>query len=107
MKISTHAAVALLSVAALAASPVMATPAAPAAHPSAAAKPVAAHAAAKPVAKPAAKPSGWGSIFGGSKAAPAATHRTGGRMVTARLSNGKTVTYDCSLAGNKTKTACK
>jgi uncharacterized cupredoxin-like copper-binding protein len=30
-----------------------------------------------------------------------------GRMVTAKLANGKTVTYDCSLAGNKTKTACK
>jgi hypothetical protein len=30
-----------------------------------------------------------------------------GRMVSAKLANGKTVTYDCSLAGNKTKTACK
>lgn len=31
----------------------------------------------------------------------------GGRMVQAKLANGKTVTYNCSLAGNKTKTACK
>ena len=30
-----------------------------------------------------------------------------GRMVTAKLANGKTVTYNCSLAGNKTKAACK
>lgn len=35
------------------------------------------------------------------KAAPA------GRMVTAKLANGKTVTYNCSLAGNATKAACK
>ena len=30
-----------------------------------------------------------------------------GRMVQARLSNGKVVTYNCSLAGNATKTACR
>jgi hypothetical protein len=30
-----------------------------------------------------------------------------GRMVQAKLANGKTVTYNCSLAGNKNKTACK
>ena len=35
------------------------------------------------------------------------TTSTGGRMVTAKLANGKTVTYNCSLAGNKTKAACK
>ncbi|TPG54514.1 hypothetical protein [Sphingomonas glacialis] len=35
------------------------------------------------------------------------TTTTGGRMVQAKLANGKTVTYNCSLAGNKTKTACK
>ena len=28
-------------------------------------------------------------------------------LVTTRLANGKTVTYDCHLAGNKTKAACK
>lgn len=39
-----------------------------------------------------------------AKAVPA---RHGARLVTAKLSNGKTVTYDCSLAGNKTKQACK
>jgi hypothetical protein len=27
-------------------------------------------------------------------------------MVTTKTSTGKTVTYDCSLAGNKTKQAC-
>jgi hypothetical protein len=30
-----------------------------------------------------------------------------GRMVTTKTSTGKTVTYDCSKAGNATKTACK
>ncbi|WP_419808296.1 hypothetical protein [Sphingomonas sp.] len=30
-----------------------------------------------------------------------------GRMVTAKLANGKSVTYNCSLAGNANKTACK
>jgi multidrug efflux pump subunit AcrA (membrane-fusion protein) len=30
-----------------------------------------------------------------------------GRMVQAKLANGKTVTYNCSLAGNATKKACK
>jgi hypothetical protein len=29
------------------------------------------------------------------------------RMVTAKLANGKTVTYNCALAGNATKQACK
>ena len=32
---------------------------------------------------------------------------TGGRMVTTKTSTGKTVTYNCSLAGNATKKACK
>ena len=35
------------------------------------------------------------------------TTTTGGRMVQAKLANGKTVTYNCSLPGNKTKSACK
>jgi hypothetical protein len=30
-----------------------------------------------------------------------------GRMVTTKTSTGKTVTYDCSKAGNATKAACK
>lgn len=33
--------------------------------------------------------------------------RTGGRMVTTKTSTGKTITYDCSKAGNATKSACK
>ncbi|MDO7843027.1 hypothetical protein [Sphingomonas immobilis] len=57
--------------------------------------------AAKPVAKPvpvaAAKPA--------PKPKPAAA--PAGRMVQAKLANGKTVTYNCSLAGNATKKACK
>ncbi len=36
----------------------------------------------------------------------AATHSRG-RMVTTKTSAGKTITYDCSLAGNKAKQACK
>ena len=66
-----------------------------------AAKP-AATVAAKPAVKVAAKPA--------FKAHPAALHAkpaATGRVVTARQSNGKTVTYNCSLAGNKTKQACK
>ena len=48
------------------------------------------------------------------RAAPAArpatrvaAARTNGRMVQARLANGKIVTYNCSLAGNRTKQACR
>jgi len=66
-----------------------------------AAKP-AATVAAKPAVKVAAKPA--------FKAHPAALHAkpaATGRVVTARQSNGKTVTYNCSLAGNQTKQACK
>jgi hypothetical protein len=33
--------------------------------------------------------------------------RTGGRMVTTKTSTGKTITYDCSKAGNANKAACK
>lgn len=59
--------------------------------------------AAKPAARPAAKPATRLAATP-ARATPA---RSGGRMVKARLANGKTVTYDCSLAGNKTKQACK
>lgn len=31
----------------------------------------------------------------------------GGHMVTTKTATGKSVTYDCSKAGNKTKQACK
>jgi uncharacterized cupredoxin-like copper-binding protein len=44
---------------------------------------------------------------GNTKVAKRTTTVRKGRMVSAKLANGKTVTYDCSLAGNKTKTACK
>lgn len=33
--------------------------------------------------------------------------RAAGRMATARLANGKTVTYNCALKGNAVKQACK
>ena len=45
--------------------------------------------------------------MGNTKVAKRTTTVAKGRMVTAKLANGKTVTYNCSLAGNKTKTACK
>ena len=36
-----------------------------------------------------------------------ATTARNGHMVTTKTSTGKTVTYDCSKAGNATKAACK
>jgi hypothetical protein len=69
-----------------------------------AAKP-ATRAQAKPAAKLAATPAR--ATPARATAARATPARSGGRMVRAKLSNGKTVTYDCSLAGNKTKQACK
>ncbi|WP_242146165.1 MULTISPECIES: hypothetical protein [unclassified Sphingomonas] len=36
-----------------------------------------------------------------------ATKTTGGRMVTTKTASGKTITYDCSKAGNASKKACK
>ncbi|MBD3745821.1 hypothetical protein ACWKWJ_13350 [Sphingopyxis terrae subsp. ummariensis] len=55
--------------------------------------------AAKPVKQAAAKP----------KAASqrVAAARPTGHMVKAKQANGKTVTYNCSLPGNKNKQACK
>ncbi|WP_281061187.1 hypothetical protein [Sphingobium sp. Sx8-8] len=86
----TAKAVAVPAKPAVAAKPLVAAKPVPAAQPVVAAKPVT---ATKPMtaAKPmmAAKPG----------AAP--------RMVRARLSNGKMVTYNCSLPGNQNKTACK
>jgi hypothetical protein len=74
----------------------VAKPAAPhvvaAARPAAAAKPSIFARATAPAARPATRIS--------------ANHATG-RMVTTRTSTGKTVTYNCSLAGNQTKQACK
>ncbi len=95
--------------AALAATP--ANAAKPAAMKTAMIKPAAAkHALAKPIA---AKPA-YAAAARPRYAAPRAIAarpvpiiRPGGRMVQARLSNGKTVSYNCSLAGNQTKQACK
>ncbi len=36
-----------------------------------------------------------------------ATGVPGGRMVTAKTTTGKTITYNCSKAGNKNKKACQ
>lgn len=72
--------------------------------------------AAKPVAaKPAVKPAPTMKTVAVAKPAPKArpathvvrAHPAAGRMVQARLANGKTVTYNCSLPGNQTKQACK
>ena len=65
----------------------------PAALPRAAAAPRATAAVARPATR----------TFAPRAVAP----QGGGRMVNARLSNGQTVTYNCSLAGNQTKQACK
>ena len=59
-----------------------------------------------PAAKPApamAKPAPAAVAKPRAKAAPAAT----GRMVTTKTTTGKTITYNCSLAGNKAKKACQ
>jgi hypothetical protein len=71
----------------------------PAAAPAKATKP-----AAQAAAKPAAVTAAPAKTVAKKPAASAASHK---RLVKAKLSNGKTVTYDCSLAGNKTKQACK
>lgn len=63
--------------------------------------------AAKPAAKPAVRAQAKPATRLAAAPARATPARSGGRMVKARLANGKTVTYDCSLAGNKTKQACK
>ena len=73
--------------------------------------PAVAHPAAAPV-----KPSMFSRLAGMMKpaATPAAARPAtrvaasgNGRMVRAKLANGQTVTYNCSLAGNKVKQACK
>ena len=46
------------------------------------------------------------TAMGNTKVAKRTATVKKGRMVTAKLANGKTVTFDCSLAGNMTKTAC-
>ena len=76
--------------------------------------------AAKPVTAHAAKPAAIHAVHSKAvAAAPAravpavrlaprvAAARPNGRMVQARLSNGKIVTYNCSLAGNQSKQACR
>ena len=76
---------------------------APKATVAAKAAPAAKPAPAKPAPMMAAKP------MAASKPAakPRAATAPGGRMVSAKLANGKTVTYNCALAGNKTKKVCQ
>ena len=57
-------------------------------------------AATQPAPAPAAKPA---PAPRAKVAKPAAT----GRMVTTKTSTGKSITYNCSLAGNAAKKACK
>ena len=76
--------------------------------------------AAKPITAHAAKPAATHTVHTKAiaaaplRAAPAvrlaprvAAARPNGRMVQARLSNGKIVTFNCSLAGNQSKQACR
>lgn len=83
--------------------------------------PVATKTTTKTVTKPAAAPTTKTMVTTTKTTSPATTTKattvahsrttktttTGGRMVQASLANGKTVTYNCSLPGNATKTACK
>jgi len=71
--------------------------------------PMAAAPVAKPMAAPMAKPA---APMARPAAAPMARPAAGAKplaanSVRATLKNGKTVTYNCDLAGNKSKTACK
>uniref|UniRef100_UPI0035CBEC8F hypothetical protein n=1 Tax=uncultured Sphingomonas sp. TaxID=158754 RepID=UPI0035CBEC8F len=89
---------------------------APAAHPTVATKTTTKTTTAKPAAVAASKTTVTttkttppvASVKATTVARSRTTKTTGtGRMVQAKLANGKTVTYNCSLAGNKNKTACK
>lgn len=100
---------ALLATGAMAATTTAPAPAVPA-HPTAAA-------AAKPAAAPAAKPSIFSRMTNAMTSKPAApaakpaVHHVAatanGRMVTTKTSTGKTITYNCSKAGNANKKACQ
>lgn len=68
--------------------------------------PTATHAGAATRAVPA-KPATKLAVAKPARTAVAAKPRGKSGLVTTRLANGKTVTYDCHLAGNKTKAACK
>jgi outer membrane biosynthesis protein TonB len=58
-----------------------------------------------PTAKPAVTPTVAAKPAPKPKAKPAAV--ADGRMVTTKTSTGKTITYNCSKAGNANKKACK
>jgi hypothetical protein len=90
-------AVALITSAAFAQAPAAATHAT-------AAPAIAAHASATPAKSTASAP----AMKTPAKAAkPAKSHATSNSIVAHTTKTGKTVNYDCSKAGNKTKTACK
>lgn len=78
----------------------------PAASTTTAAKPVA-HPAAKPVARTSATPTMASKAATTAAPKRVASTRTNTHLAKATLSNGKKVTYDCRLAGNKNKQACK
>lgn len=103
--ITTPAMAATAPAKAPAAKAVAATKAAPVVKVHTAAPPAAHVTAVKPAA-PTSRP-GMFSFTKPAAARPAPRPAANGRMVQARLSNGKTVTYNCSLAGNQTKQACK
>ena len=72
-------------------------------HPATVAAKPAAHTAAKPAAAMPARSTATAS----AKPRTAAPARSGTHLAKATLRNGKQVTYNCSLAGNKAKQACK
>lgn len=89
----------------------------PAPAPAAQAHPAVA-AAAKPATAPAAKPSIFSRMTSAMTSKPAAapaakpavhhvSATANGRMVTTKTSTGKTITYNCSKAGNANKKACQ
>ncbi|QGN55528.1 hypothetical protein [Novosphingobium sp. Gsoil 351] len=79
-----------------------------AASPAMAATTTPTHAAARAVPATPAKPATRAvPAKPAARTASAAKPRGKSGMVTTRLANGKKVTYDCHLAGNRTKAACK
>lgn len=73
--------------------------------------PTTASAAAKPAARTTAKPAAAmparATAATPAKPRTAAPARSNTHLAKATLRNGKQVTYNCSLAGNKNKQACK
>jgi hypothetical protein len=105
---AVSAAPAMASTSATATTPASAPHAATTSHPATVTHPAtASHAATTATARPTASVARPQAATVSS--APQAANRVGssGRMVRTRLSNGKYVTLNCSLAGNQNKQACR